>query len=707
MKQILQELNTGNTIIETAPTPSVSRGHLLIETTKSLVSVGTEKMLVNFAKGSYLQKAKQQPEKVKMVLDKVKTDGLLTTVDAVKTKLNQPLPLGYCNVGRVIDVGEGVKGFQIGDRVASNGNHADIVHIPQNLCAKIPETVSDEEAIFMVVASIGLQAIRLAKPTLGEYFVVSGVGLIGLLTVQLLKAQGCQVLALDFDSEKLKLAQEFGAETCNLSEVDDPINVAMDFTQGQGVDGVIIAASTASCAPISQAARMSRKRGRIILLGVVGMEINRSEFYEKELTFQVSCSYGPGRYDDLYEKKGQDYPVGFVRWTENRNFQAILALFEEKKLSIDKLIQKRFAFEKATEAFSYIHENPQALGVVFNYGADDEKKLEKSAHTVVLNDINFSEEEPIISFMGAGNYASRVLIPAFKKNNVQLDLVLSKGGLSAAVNGRKLGFRAATTDSTEVYKSDKTNTIVIATQHDSHADLTKKALFHGKHVFVEKPLALKLDDVNEIEAFMSKSECQNQRLMIGFNRRFSKISQKVQSLLEGVKSPKAININVNAGFIPSNHWTQDSRVGGGRIVGEACHFIDYARFIAVSPIKSFNTIFIDGGSDTASIQLKFEDGSIANINYFANGSKEVPKERIEIFCEGKVLAIDNFIRLKGYGWSSFKSMRLWRQDKGQAECCRLFLDSIRLGLPSPIPLEQIFEVSKVAIKVSSEFKGSC
>jgi predicted dehydrogenase/threonine dehydrogenase-like Zn-dependent dehydrogenase len=698
MKQILQELNSGKTIIEKAPTPSVAKGHLLIETTKTLISVGTEKMLVDFSKGNYLQKAKQQPEKVKMVLDKVKTEGLVTTVDAVRTKLNQPLPLGYCNAGRIIEIGEGVSGFKIGDRVASNGPHADIVHVPQNLCALIPDNVSDEEATFTVISSIGLQAIRLASPTIGEYFVVSGVGLIGLLTVQLLIAQGCKVLALDYDSKKLELAKSFGAEICNLAEVDDPVQTGMTFSKGNGVDGVIVAASTSSNDPITHAAKMSRKRGRIILLGVVGMEFNRSDFYEKELVFQVSCSYGPGRYDEGYEKRGLDYPFGFVRWTENRNFLAILDLLSQKKLSVERLIEKSFDFSVASQAFDLISEKPGTLGVILSF--DGEKQEKRTESTIDLQSVSFREEEPVLSFLGAGNYAARVLIPAFKKNKAQLDIISSRGGLSAAVNGRKLGFRRATTDNDEIFKSSQTNTIVVATQHSSHGKLTKESLMRGKNVFVEKPLALKLQEIDEIEGILNQSKDKRLHLMIGFNRRFSSLSLKMKSLLEGLRSPMAINISVNAGFIPSNHWTQNEDAGGGRIVGEACHFIDYARFLVGSPIVHWNVLYMEGGSDTATIQLKFSNGSLANINYFSNGSKELSKERIEVFCEGKILLLDNFIKLKGFGWRTFKSKRLWRQDKGQGRCCAEFLAAIKEGKPSPIPVNEIFEVSRVSIQIA-------
>jgi threonine dehydrogenase-like Zn-dependent dehydrogenase len=351
MKQLLQDMANGITVVATAPAPGVSAGSLLIGTTCSLISSGTERMLVDFGRASMLEKARQQPEKVKMVLEKVRTDGLMTTVDAVRSKLAQPLPLGYCNVGVVMEVGAGVEGFKVGDRVASNGPHADMVCVGKNLCAKIPDTVSDEAGAFVVVASIGLQAIRLAQPTLGETFCVTGVGLIGLLTVQMLRAHGCRVLAIDFDGKKLELARQYGAETCNPGSGEDPVSAGMRLSRGRGVDGIIITASTTSNDPVSQAARMSRKRGRIVLVGVAGLALNRADFYEKELSFQVSCSYGPGRYDSSYEVKGHDYPLGFVRWTEQRNFEAVLDMMASGQINVKPLITHRYAFEDAPSAY--------------------------------------------------------------------------------------------------------------------------------------------------------------------------------------------------------------------------------------------------------------------------------------------------------------------------------------------------------------------
>lgn len=698
MKQLLQELDSGKTILVDTPSPSASRGHLLIETQVSLISVGTEKMLVNFARANYLQKAKQQPERVKMVFDKMKTEGIATTIDAVRSKLGQPLPLGYSNVGIVKEVGAGVSGFKVGDRVVSNGPHAEIVHVPVNLCAKIPDEVSSESASFVVLASIGLQSIRLAKPTLGETFVVSGVGLIGLLTVQALVANGCRVLALDFDQNKLELAKRFGAETCNLGQVQNPVDYGLSYTNGRGVDGVIITASTTSSDPISQAARMSRKRGRIIMVGVTGMELNRAEFYEKELSFQVSCSYGPGRYDVEYEKKGQDYPLGFVRWTEKRNFEAILDLMSSGRMKTEALIDQRFKFQNAADAFDYILENPHSLGVILDYRNSApvaDRKIQISSPT-------FKTALPIIGMIGAGNYSSRVLIPALKRYGAQLHSLISLNGLSSSVSGKKFGFKFSSTDTEGLLKDNEVNTVFITTQHNTHAKLVCDALDNGKNVFVEKPLAITPEEVQTIKDKYSELAKSGSApaLMVGFNRRFSPLTVKMKELLRGESYPLAINITVNSGFIPGDHWTQDMSVGGGRIIGETCHFIDLARFFTGSEIVDSSLIALKGSPDTTTISLKFKCGSIASIQYFANGASSFPKERVEVFCGGKILQLDNFLKLKGFGWKNFKSMKLWKQDKGQTECCRQFLDSLANGSPVPITPSEIFEVAKISVELS-------
>lgn len=706
MKQIVQQLDNGVTAIVEAPAPRVARGTLLIKTTRSLISAGTERMLVGFGKASLIAKARQQPERVRDVLGKVRTDGLFATIDAVRSKLQQPLPLGYCNVGEVIEVGEGVVGFKPGDRVVSNGPHADIVRVPVNLCAKIPDNVSDEAAAFTVVASIGLQGVRLAEPTLGESFVVTGAGLIGLLTIQLLRAHGCRVLAVDFDESKLALARRYGAETCNPAQGEDPVARGMGFSRGRGVDGVIITASTKSSDPVTQAAHMCRKRGRIVLVGVTGLELNRADFYEKELTFQVSCSYGPGRYDPTYEDGGNDYPFAFVRWTEQRNFEAILDLLESGDLQTDMLVTRRFVFEDAENAYAELTRDASGLGFVLEYEAPIESR--QTSATNFNAAATFTSDRPTVAVIGAGNYASRVLIPALKAADAQLHTVVTSGGLSGAIAGRRDGFAAASTDATAVIADPAIDTIVIATRHDSHAHFAVEALNQGKHVFVEKPLALDLDQASAVEAayVAAQERGTGPQLMVGFNRRFAPQVVKMKALLGQVAEPKSFLMVMNAGAIPGRHWTQDIAVGGGRIIGEACHFIDLMRFLADAPIvdvtarKMGDTSQVEVTEDKASITLAFGDGSFGTIMYLANGSSAFPKERIEVFTAGRVLQIDNFRRMTGCGWPGFRKQNLLRQDKGQAACAAAFLAGVRSGQPA-IPAEQIFEVTRATLEAAA------
>lgn len=703
MKQILQHMNNGTTELVEVPTPSVQAGTVLIRTTHSLISPGTERMLVEFGQASYLEKARQNPERVRTVIDKVKTDGLAQTIDAVRSKLAQPLPLGYCNVGVVQDLGRGVSEFKAGDRVVSNGAHSEIVRVPKNLCAKIPDGVRDDAAAFTVIASIGLQGIRLAQPTLGESFVVTGAGLIGLLTVQLLRAHGCRVLAIDFDDGKLELARSFGAETCNPGRGEDPVSAGLAFSRGQGIDGVIITASTASNDPVSQAARMCRQRGRIVLVGVVGLELNRAEFYTKELSFQVSCSYGPGRYDPAYEDAGNDYPLGFVRWTEQRNFTAILDMMASGQLNVAPLISKRFPFDQATSAYGLLTTDKSAIGIMLDYDAE---KTNPGIKTVALRTATaFKSSQPVVGFIGAGNYASRVLIPAFKAAGAQLKSVVTSAGVSGVVHGRSAGFAEATTDVDALLNDAEINTIAIVTRHNSHARFTAQALNADKNVFVEKPLALETDELDAIAAaWRAKNETgRGPQLMVGFNRRFAPHVEKMKSLLDTVSEPKSFIMTMNVGAIPAESWVQNDEVGGGRIAGEACHFIDLMRFLTGSPITSVqgrrmgSVPNIAIPDDKATITLGFADGSFGTIHYLANGHASFPKERIEVFCAGRILQLDNFRILRGYGWPSFKTMRLWRQDKGQKQCAAAFLQALAAGKPSPIPFDELIDVARATI----------
>ena len=709
MKQIVQHMGSGLTEILEAPMPTGQPGALLIQTTCSLISAGTERMLVGFGKAGWIDKARQQPDKVKMVLEKIQTDGLMTTINAVQSKLAQPLPLGYCNVGMVAQVGSGVEGFKVGDRLVSNGPHADVVKVLKNLCARIPDEVDDESASFVVLASIGLQGIRLAQPTLGEAFVVTGVGLIGLLTVQLLRAHGCRVLAIDFDDSKLALARQYGAEACNPGRGEDPVAAGMAFSRGQGVDGVIITASTQSNEPVTQAARMSRKRGRIVLVGVTGLELSRADFYEKELTFQVSCSYGPGRYDPSYEEGGHDYPVGFVRWTEKRNFEAVLDMLAGGQLDVKPLITHRVAFEEAQHAYQTLTDDKSALGIVLRY---ESPMADRSAQTVALAvPVHYEAHRPVLGFVGAGNYASRMLIPAFKSAGAQFHTIVTLGGINGVVHGVRGGFAEASTDFNALLANDVVNTIAIVTRHDSHASLVALALQAGKSVFVEKPLAIDYVQLTEVqEAYdLAHQAGPGPQLMVGFNRRFAPQVQKMKALLASVSEPKSFIMTMNAGAISANHWTQDALVGGGRIIGEACHFVDLMRFLAGSPIVSLqarrmgNAPGTEVTEDKASIILGFADGSFGTIMYLANGAASFPKERIEIFSAGRVLQLDNFRKLKGYGWPGFGKLNLWKQDKGQKACAEAFLRAVETGVPA-IPPEEIFEVARVTIEAAEQLR---
>jgi len=704
MKQILQDMGKGATYIAEAPAPVVSPETVLIHSTVSLISAGTERMLVDFGRASYLEKARQQPEKVRMVLDKVRTDGLMTTIEAVQSKLAQPLPLGYCNVGVVAQVGKGVEGFKAGDRVVSNGPHADVVKVGGNLCARIPDAVDDESAAFVVVASIGLQGMRLAQPTLGEAFVVTGVGLIGLLTVQLLRAQGCRVLAIDFDETKLALARQFGAETCNPGQGEDPVAAGMAFSRGQGVDGVIITASTKSSDPVTQAARMSRKRGRIVLVGVTGLELNRADFYTKELSFQVSCSYGPGRYDPAYEEQGHDYPLGFVRWTEQRNFEAILDMLASGQINVKPLITHRFAFEDAPAAYQQLTDDKSGLGILLAYSA---ASVDREVRSVTLRTgLQFDAARPVLGFIGAGNYASRMLIPAFKAAGAQFHTIVTSGGISGVIHGSKSGFAEASTDIEAMLGNPAINTVAIVTRHDT------QALSAGKHVFVEKPLAIHLEELAEVQTSYERAHRSGTgpQLMVGFNRRFAPQVQKMKELLQAVKEPKSFLMTMNAGAIPAAHWTQDGAVGGGRVIGEACHFIDLMRFLAGSPIISIqarrmgDVPGMEVTEDKASITMGFSDGSFGTIMYLANGAASFPKERVEVFAAGRVLQLDNFRRLKGYGWPGFSKFNLWKQDKGQKACAAAFLQGVQQGAPAIAP-DEIFEVARVTIDAALQLRG--
>jgi len=697
MKQIIQSFKTGATILEEVPAPQIKKGQVLIKTTRSLVSLGTERMLVEFGKASLVQKARQQPDKVKMVLDKIKTEGLMPTLDAVFNKLGQPLPLGYCNVGKVIGVGAGVTDFKIGDRVASNGQHAEFVSIPQNLVAHVPDEVTDEEAAFTVIGAIGLQGIRLLNPTLGETVVVIGLGLIGLITAELLMANGCQVIGVDLDNTKLDIARKKGIVTVNPREGADPVKFAQSFTNGVGVDGVVITASAKTDDIISQAAQMSRKRGKIILVGVIGLNLSRAEFYEKELTFQVSCSYGPGRYDDDYEQKGQDYPLPFVRWTEKRNFETILTSIKTGRLDVKPLITEVIDIEDYQKIYGDIGQS-KSIASLLSYS-------ETSAPTSIVDvklSADFKGGKGMLGIVGSGNFTKMTMLPAMKGAKVKY--IASAGGVSGTALAQKHGIAKSTTDYKEILKDADVDTILITTRHNLHAPMVIESLKARKNVFVEKPLAL---NSNELEEIITVHENAGTNITVGFNRRFSPHAEKIKSLLDQ-KAPKNIITTMNAGFIPANVWIHDLQVGGGRIVGEACHFIDLITYLTGSKVKSVCMsalgIHPEENTDNACILLKYENGDQGVINYFANGSKSYSKERIEVYSQEKTIITDNFRETIGHGTKGFSKLKT-KLDKGHAKQFKLLAERAEKGGAPLIPFDEIVNTTKASFACLESLKN--
>ena len=700
MKQILQNLGNGETLLAEVPCPARGRGSVLIETSKSLVSIGTERMLIEFGKGSWLAKARSQPDKVKQVIQKIRTDGLWTTLEAVRAKLDTPIPLGYCNVGRVVESDDS-SGYSVGDRVISNGHHAEVVSVPENLTAKIPANVDDETAAYTVVGAIGLQGIRLLNPTLGERFVVSGLGLIGLLSVQILRAHGCQVLGIDFDPKKLELARQFGAATVDLSVDQDPVKVASDWSHGNGVDGVLITAATRSDQLIHQSATMCRKRGRIVLVGVIGLNLQRADFYEKELTFQVSCSYGPGRYEPNYEQKGMDYPIGFVRWTEQRNFEAVLALMAENKIQTKSLTTHRVSFSKALQGYEAAGDSA-ALGIVLEYPLSQQDDQSKFNRQVIVRHSSgdAGKKNTGLGFIGAGSFTTRMLLPLLPGSGLTKKAIVSSTGVTASHAARKFGFETSSSNISDVLDREDIDAVFVTTRHNSHASIVCRALESGKHVFVEKPLAMSDSELEMVRDRME--EYPDKCLMVGFNRRFSPHTVALMNWLESTPGPRAIVMTVNAGEIPKEHWTQDPEIGGGRVLGEACHFIDLSRMLARSPMVEIQAMALDRGEgslgDCVSLTMKFQNGSIATVHYLANGSKSFPKERVEVFAGGNVFCCENFRVSKMIGGN--KKFKTSKQDKGHRHAIEAFINAIKNGTDWPIPGEELLEVSHYTLEAA-------
>ncbi|NLF24331.1 MAG: Gfo/Idh/MocA family oxidoreductase [Deltaproteobacteria bacterium] len=684
MKQLFQDLRHGKVFTETLPAPKPGGGQLLIRTTVSLISPGTERMLSEFGKAGWFKKALSQPEKVCQVIQKIKTDGLGPTISSVRSKLEEPLPVGYCSAGVVLEVGAGVTAFKEGDRVISNGPHAEVVCVPENLCAKIPEGVDDTAAAFTVISSIALHGIRTLDARVGESVAVIGLGLIGQLACRILNVAGCRVIGFDLDPARVELAERFGARAVCLKDGADAVQAALGFSGNVGVDGVLICASTKSSDPISQAPKMCRKRGKVVLIGVVGLELDRRDFYDKEVSFQVSCSYGPGRYDVNYEQKGLDYPIGYVRWTEQRNFEAVLNMLQKERLSVEDLVSRRVLFSEIEGKYDSLLMERGVLGVVIEYPA----RAEALERVLWLGPerVAAHEKEAVVGFIGAGAFARSVLVPTFVKQGAKLRAIAGRGAADLA---SKYDFSYSTTEYEKILSDEAINTVVVATRHNSHADLVVRALEAGKHVWVEKPLAIRAEDVERVgEAWAKRPDLV---LMVGFNRRFSPHAVKMKELLKGRVCPLCMVCVVNAGAVPDGSWVKDAEVGGGRIVGEGCHFVDLMRWLAGERIVG--VVVSRAGCDAATIGLEFSDGSIGSVHYFSNGHKGVVKERLEVFCEGKVLRVNNWREMEGFGFKGFEKMKLWRQDKGHSGAVRCFLDEVEGKRSGGMSWDEIRDVS--------------
>jgi predicted dehydrogenase/threonine dehydrogenase-like Zn-dependent dehydrogenase len=697
VKQVLQHLRTGQIEVADVPCPVVRPGHLLIQTTCSLISAGTERMLVEFGRAGLIAKARSQPEKVRQVLNKIKTDGLLPTLEVVFSRLDEPLPLGYCNVGVVIEAGEGVTGFNAGDRVVSNGHHAEMVCVPKNLCARIDPEIDDEHATFTVLGAIGLQGVRLLAPTLGESVVVTGLGLIGLIAVQLLLANGCRVLGIDLNPRRLELARQFGAQTVDVPGGADPVAAATAFSNGHGVDGVLITAASKSNEPMRRAALMCRKRGRIVSTGNVGMDLERPALYEKEISVQVSCSYGPGRYDPAYESGGQDYPYAYVRWSEQRNFQAILDLLKSRRLDVSPLISKRVEHERAEEAYRALTEEKEALGILLTYPRQPPPR-----ETVVRRTPEAPRSKAtgraVVGVIGAGNFAKLIALPNLARTGARLACVADINGAAAAHAGRKFNFERTATDHRAILDDPEINTVVVLTRHDAHGPMVLDTLKAGKHVFVEKPLCLEVAQLEQIREVYTQNPAL--QCLVGFNRRFSPHAQKIKALLANRTQPLCMSMMVNAGVLPPDMWHHDPKIGGGRILAEGCHWIDLMMFLAGAPLTRVFTARIGEApgvairDDKTSVTLCFADGSIGTLHYFGSGHKSYPKETLEVYGDGKVLRLENFRILRGYGWAGFRKLKLRRMDKGHREEYGRFIQAVEQGGPPVIPFDEIENVMR-------------
>ncbi len=696
MKQLLQHIKDGRTVIEDVPVPTPRDGQALVKVSASLVSAGTERMVVEFAEKSLVGKARSRPDLVKQVLDKAKREGVMPTMQAAFNRLDQPMALGYSTSGTIVALGKNMQGFKVGQRVACAGGgyatHAEYNVVPKNLLTPLPKNVDFESAAFTTLGAIALHGFRLAEPQLGENVAVIGLGLLGLLTIQLASAAGCHVLGIDIDPKRVKLASSLNVEAVTRPQAE---SAAVAFTQNRGFDSIIICADTPSNDPVELAGVIARNRAKVVATGAVGLSFPRKIYYEKEISFINSRSYGPGRYDSNYEENGNDYPIGYIRWTEGRNFQAVVDLMASGKLKVAPLISHRFDIEDGVKAYEVITGKKKEvfLGVLLKYS--DEKR-ETSKRVEFPKVISHQLSVVSLGVLGAGLFANSTLLPVLKNNkDYQLVGIASSGGLHAQHSGKKFGFQYATSSDDEIINDPKINTVAILTRHDTHADLVVKALKAGKHVFVEKPLAINSNQLSVISKQLAKTD--KGLLLTGFNRRFSPLAQNLKSLIANRNEPLYAHYRVNAGFIPSNHWTQDPAIGGGRIIGEACHFIDVLTFLVGAPPVSVSAHALPNNGkyseDNVSMTFTFADGSLGVVDYLANGDKSFPKERLEVSCEGMIAVLDDYISLTMVK-DGKKKVESGAQDKGWRAEMAAFAGAIKSGVRAPIPYEQLIGVTK-------------
>ena len=709
MKQVIQDLGTRELKVAEVPQPVAQRGRVLVRTAASLISAGTERMTVEMASKSLLAKARARPDLVKQVIQKAKNEGFLNTLTAVRAKLGSLTALGYSASGVVIAVGDEVTEFRTGDRVSCAGagyaSHAEVLSVPKNLCVRVPENVDFESAAFGTLGAIALQGLRLANPTLGESCVVIGLGLIGQLAVQLLKANGCRVFGVDLDEQRIELARQLGADDgCRPDE--NAHRRILEWSRGRGADAVLITAATSSNQPVEMAGEISRLKGRVVAIGLVGMDVPREIYYHKELTLNISMAYGPGRYDPDYEERGHDYPFAYVRWTEGRNLEAFLDLISDGRVNVARLITHRFLLDDAERAYKLITGDVKEpyLGILLSYDMDRELETRVS---LAGAERSAPEKAVRIGLIGAGTYAKKFLLPNFKTSGARFQTVATASGISAREVGEKYGFRHCASGADEVLGDEEVNLIVIATRHDTHAELARLGLERGRHVFVEKPLALNDEELERVLDVAARSD---RNLMVGFNRRFSPLALAARDFFKNSHGPLSINYRVNAGRISAAHWIQDPREGGGRIIGEVCHFIDLMQFLTGAVTTRVYAEAIAGrdhaavNEDSVFITLRFADGSNGSIAYLAEGDKAMSKERVEIFGGGKAFVLEDFRSATSHSGGKEKRLKLRGQDKGQAnevrEVCRVVLE----GGPAPIALEDLAATTRATFRIMESLR---